>query len=172
MKKLKQMPVPVAALIMVALMLVGLAFGNHNALKRAMAAPDAIFEEVSALASERANEAANLVVVAGRYDVEQRGIDDLQGAIDAVKDAGTPKKVAAANQTITSKAQTLYEQVEPLADDYDRRLATGVMDNLTSKDQMLTRKGNEYNTAIQSVLQLEKKLPMRWVIGGAPEVYQ
>lgn len=178
MKALKRMPIAVAVVIMVVLMLAGIAFGNHNALSQAKAAPEAILTEVSAMAAKRATSAKNLLVVAKRNDVGQQHISTLEDAVAGLEDATnsrvTPKasKIADANQSLTFAATTLNNDLQAVASDQDKRLATGVIDDLTGSDKILSRQASLYNESLESVRSLYSKLPMRFIIGSVPEVYQ
>lgn len=173
MKTLKQIPVPVAVIVMVLLIVIGVAFGNHNALSDAKKGPEAILTEVSGLASERASTAKNLLVVANRNDeVDARNRTALEDAIGALQDATRADRIATANRGLNFAAEAVNDQLQQVADAQDRRLATGVMDELTSQDKILTRRANVYNESLDAVRSLYKTLPMRWLIGGMPEVYQ
>ncbi|MDL2319114.1 hypothetical protein LJC74_08615 [Eubacteriales bacterium OttesenSCG-928-A19] len=172
MKTLKQMPVPLAVVIMVVLIVIGIAFGNHNALSSASKEPEAIMTEVSAMASQRASTAKNLLVVANRNDVDTKNRTALEDAIAALEDAKRADKVSSANKSLTFAANAVNEQIQETADAQDKRLATGVMDELTSQDKLISRRAASYNESLDSVRSLYRTLPMRWVIGGMPEVYQ
>lgn len=172
MKTLKQMPIPVAALIMVLLIMVGLALGNEKALSAAKEGPEAILAEVSAMASQRASQAKNLLVVANRNDVEAQNTNALNDAIGELEDAQRANKIASANRQLTFTSEAVNESIQRTASEQDRRLATGVMDEMGSLDKLITRRANVYNESLDDVMKLYNSLPMRWVIGGRPEVYQ
>lgn len=175
MKTLQQIPVPVAVLIMVVLILIGVAFGNHNTLSDAKAAPEVILTEVSAAASERASKAKNLLVVAKRNDVSDQSVTALQDAIAALEDAtraGRVGRMASANDQLTFAAGHVNTELQASAGEQDRRLATGVMDELGSAEKILSRQAALYNEGVGEVRKLYNRLPMRWLIGGMPEVFQ
>lgn len=172
MKKLKQIPVPVAIIIMVVCIIVGVAFGNHNAFSDAKAAPEAILTEVSAMASDRANKASNLLVVANRNDVDQKNITALEDAIGDLKNATRANKIAEANQSVTFAANTVNEQIQQAAGAEDRKWATGAMDEISSLNKQIVRRASAYNESVSDLRSLYNKLPLRWFVGGMPEVYQ
>lgn len=172
MKTLKQMPVPVAIGIMVLCIVAGLAFGNHNALSDAKAAPEAILTEVSAMASQRASTAKNLLVVANRNAVDTKNVAALQQAIEDLEDARRADKIASANRGLTFATDAIVTELQQVADSQDKKLTTGVDDDLKSLDKQIARRGTAYNDSLQEVQRLYKTLPMRWIIGGLPEVYQ
>lgn len=172
MKTLKQMPIPVAILIMVLCIVIGVAFGNHNALSRAMAEPEEILTEVSALASQRGTRGKNLVVVAKRNDVDSKNIKALEDAISQLAGARKANKIASANESLTFAATVVNEQIQLSADESDRRLATGVMDDLSSDNNILTRRARVYNDSLEDAAKVYRKLPFGWLVGGMPEVYQ
>lgn len=172
MKTLKQIPVPVAIAIMVLCIVVGIAFGNNNALSKAKAEPEAILTEVSATASQRASTAKNLLVVAGRNDIDAKNRTALEDAIGSLEDAKKPGKIATANSSLTFAAGVVHEELQQKANDSDKKLSTGVMDDLSSQEKILTRQANRYNESLDSVRKLYNTLPMRWLIGGMPEVYR
>lgn len=172
MKKLGQIPVPAAVAIMVLCILLGITFGNHNALEAAKAEPEAILQEVSALAAKRAGTAKNLLVVAGRNTVDAQNTKALSDAIAALEDARRADRIAEASRSVDFAAQAVNEQLQQTAGDQDKRLATGVMDDLYSTGAMMNRQGTIYNEALADVRSVYNKLPMRWLIGGMPEVYQ
>ena len=172
MKRLKQIPVPLAVVIMVVCIVVGIAFGNHNALSEAKAAPEAILAEVSALASQRANSAKNLLVVANRNNVDQALRTQLEDTIGSLEDATKAGKIASANEGLTFATNAVNEQIQANANDQDKRLATGVMDDLSSNDKLLTRRANVYNESLEAVSKVYRTLPFGWLVGGMPEVHQ
>lgn len=172
MKRLQRIPIPVAIIIMVFLIVAGVAFGNHNALTRAAAEPEAILAEVSATASQRASKAKNLLVVANRNEVEAKNRTALEDAIAGLEDARRAGQLASANQSLTFAASAINEQLQLVADTQDKKLATGVMDDLGSLDKQLIRQANNYNDLVEDVRSLYKRLPLGWVLGGMPEVYQ
>lgn len=172
MKKLQQIPVPVAILIMVLCIAIGLAAGNHKALGNAKAEPEAILTEVSAMAAQRASTAKNLLVVANRNDVEAKNRSALETSIENLEDAKRADRIADANKSLTFSASAINEDLQAIASDQDKRLATGVMDELDSQNKLITRRANQYNESLESVRKLYNTLPMRFIIGGMPEVYQ
>lgn len=171
MKTLKQIPVPVAIVIMVVCIVAGIAFGNHNALSDAKAAPEAVLLEVSATASQRANTAKNLLVVANRNTVDAKNRTALETAIASLEDARKPTQIASANKGLTFAAGAVHDELQQVANDSDKRLSTGVMDDLTSLDSIMARQGNRYNDYVNDIRSLYNALPMKWLIGGMPEVY-
>lgn len=171
MKTLQQIPIPVAVGIMILLILVGVALGNNNALSDAKEAPEAKFEEVSAMATKRAVQAQNLVTVAKRSDVEEKSMSALEDTIEGVKSAKNASRLFTANQELTAVAATVNDRLQEVADAHDRKLATGVIDEMTSLDKQLARVASSYNVAVEEVRKVYNTLPMRWIIGGMPEVY-
>lgn len=172
MKRLKQMPIPIAVLIMVLLVVAGITFGNHNALASVKKEPESILESVSALASDRAKQAKNLLVVAKRNEVEARHITALEDAIGELEDAKKANQIASANQSLTFTATAVNDALQEAADQQDKKLATGVMDELESRNKLITREANKYNDSLDAVRTLYYSLPMRWLIGGMPEAYR
>lgn len=172
MKKLQQIPVPIAIGIMVLCIVAGIAFGNHNAFSDAKAAPEAILAEVSAMASERANKASNLLVIANRNALDQKNVTALEDAIGDLKNATKANKIAAANQSLTFAATTVNEQLQQVANAEDQKWATGAMDEIGSVNKQLLRRASAYNEQVDDLRSLYNSLPMKWFIGGMPEVYQ
>lgn len=172
MKKIKQMSTPVAVLVMVACIVMGVAFGNHNAFSEAKATPEAILAEVAALASERANKASNLLTIANRNDVEAKDKTALKDAIGDLKNATRAGKIAEANQALTFAASTVSERLQQVAGAEDKKWTTGAMDEIESLNKQLTRRASAYNESVTDLRSVYSKLPMRWIIGGMPEVYQ
>lgn len=172
MKTLKQIPVPVAIIIMVVCILVGTAFGNNNALSDAKKEPELVLAEVSALASERAGKAKNMQVLAERSGISDADINALKAAVDGLQNATRADKIAEANRTLTTAAENVNAQLQLTASDADKRLSTGVMDDLSSLEHMISRSAATYNDSVAKVESLYKELPMRWVIGGLPEEYK
>lgn len=172
MKTLKQIPVPVAVLVMVICILAGIAFGNHNALANAKEAPEVILKEVSSLAAQRVGSAKNLIALAGRNDVSDTDKQALQSATDALEDARKASRIAEANSSLTFASNAVIDQLKAVASEADRKLTVGVEDELLSQNQRLTRVANTYNESVEEVRRVYNTLPMRWLIGGMPEVYK
>lgn len=172
MKTLKQIPVPVAVVIMVLCIVLGVVFGNNNALSRASKEPEAILAEVSVTASQRATSAKNLLVVAKRNTVDAKAINALEDAIAGLESAKKANKISSANTTLTFTAEAVNEQIQASATDQDKRLATGVLDDMASYERILSRQANSYNEALGDVRSVYKTLPFGWLVGGMPEVYQ
>lgn len=172
MKTLKQMPVPVAILVMVLCIVIGIAFGNHNALSQAKVEPEQKLAELTALASQRATHAKNLLVVAKRNDVGDKDIKALEDAIADLQNAKRADRIASANQSLTFAAGIVDEQIQLTASEQDRRLSTGVIDDLSSDGNILARAARGYNDSVEEVRKVYKKLPFGWLVGGMPEVYQ
>lgn len=171
MKTLKRMPVPLAILIMVLCIVVGVAFGNHNALRNAKAEPEAILSEVTELASQRAGKGSNLLVVAERNTVDDTSKTALKTAANELKNAKNAGDIAAANGQLTAAANAVNEQIQATAGAEDKRLATAAMDDMESMNMILTRRAGAYNEQVEEVRKVYRKLPFGWLVGGIPEVY-
>lgn len=172
MKTLQRIPVPIAVLIMVLCILVGIAFGNHHALSDAIKAPEAIMTEVAEMAAQRVGIAKNLLVLASRNEVDAQASAALEAAVASLESASAPTQIADANRSVTAAADAVNVQIQAAASDQDKKLSTGVMDNLGSLAAQLARRANAYNESLEDVRKLYNTLPMRFVIGGLPEVYQ
>ena len=123
------------------------------------------------MASQRAGEAKNLLVVASRNDVEAKNKTALEKAIEDLEDAKKANRISSANSALSFAAGAVNDDIQDVAAVRDKRLATGVMDELWSQDRLITRRANQYNESLESVRKLYNTLPMRFVIGGMPEVY-
>lgn len=172
MKKLKQMPVPVAVLIMVLCIVAGVAFGNGNALRDAGKVPTQLLAEVSALASTSANEALNLVPVAKRSNVPAAQISELEGAASAVKSAKGARDMATAQARLDAAVAAVEEQIRLTATGDDAKYATGAKDNYENAKRILGRQVAAYNASALEAEKLHATLPFGWLVGRAPEVYQ
>lgn len=172
MKTLQRIPVPIAFLIMVLCIMVGIAFGNHHALSDAVKAPGALMAEVSAMAAQRASIAKNLLVVAGRNAVDAQTSAALEAAIAGLESAEKPTQTAEANRSVTVAAEAVNDQIQAAASAQDKKLSTGVMDDLISLGNQLARQAKAYNESLEEARKVYNTLPMRFLIGSLPEVYQ
>lgn len=172
LKKIKQMPAFIAIIIMVVCMLAGITFGNKNALDSAAANAETAFHEVVGLSVQRAQKAGNLLVLCNRNIAGTTEAEALAGAIEAVEDAVRPSQVAEANRRLTFAANAASPLVKEAASAQDQKLLTGVLDDMGSLEKQLTRKASVYNETLVTTQDVYNKLPMRFLIGGMPEVYR
>lgn len=172
LSKIQELPVRVAAVIMVLCVLAGVALGNAGALRGAVdaAAGDrALIEELSA---ERASKASNLLVVARRVAPDSPALASLSTAIDAQKKAKTIGSMAAANREIGEAVANVNDALQARAEGQDKRLLTAANDDFTSLDKRLNRAVSTYNQSAGEAQRIYQSLPTKFFLGGAPEVYQ
>ncbi len=174
LKKIKETPMPVAIAIMALCLIVGITAGNKNALNRAIADNKVELTSIAKLADERATEAGNLLVVCRRAIKDDPSITALEEAIGAQKAAKRAGQIAQADQRLTFAAQEASEKVkaDEGVSESDKKAATRAMDELTSKEKILTREAAAYNGGVAEVARVYNTLPTRWMFGGAPEAYR
>lgn len=174
MQKIRRMPVPVAVLVMALLVLAGVALGNNNALGAAQGETDTVFAEMMDMSKERAQKASNLLVLMNRNLSDHATTAALDDAIETLKNAKKPAQVAEANEALTfaAEAANTVLQAEEAVGWSDKKLATGVIDDITSTDKQIARKATVYNNAIAEVQAVYSQLPMAWLLGGLPEAYK
>jgi len=172
LRKIKGLPVPVAVIIMVICVLVGVALGNANALRAASKGTLEAQAAVRQYSDARAVQAGNMLVLARRIAADSPVTASLEQAIEAHRRAGPIAGVAAANAQLTDAVRDARGVLEPLAVETDRRLLTGVVDDFDSGTHLLSRKIGEYNESVQKVRQTLAALPFQFLLQGAvPEVY-
>ncbi len=172
LNKMKQTPVPVAVLVMVLCILVGVTFGNKNALDRAVKNSGATLTEIAELTQQRAAKASNLLVICQRSIPGNAGIEALENAIHTLKNATHAGQIAEADRRLTFAAESVRGPIENAATEQDRKLMVGVMDELNSAEKILTRVAGTYNEKVTEVREVYDSLPTKWLLGGVPEVYQ
>ena len=172
LKKLKELPMPVAAAFLVVCILAGVTLGNRNALVSAAQRPKAEYEALASLALERGR-ASNLLVIASRNAPDAPYTKKLAETIESVKNAKSVREVAEADQALTFAATAVEEALSPAVTPQDKKLMTGVMDDLASAEHQLARVAGRYNEAVLEVKTVHGKLPAKWLLHGAlPEAYQ
>lgn len=167
MKKIKQLPVPVAVLIMIVCILAGLTFGNNNALSRAMADSSDAFGSVQSMGQEWANKASNISTLCTNAGVDDGIVKSLNNAIDAVKKADSPKRFTQAREDLLSsldKARTALDEHSSEVQYLQR-----AEDDLLSSQLQLDRVIKTYNAEQQTVVDVYNKLPTKWLL-KKPEV--
>lgn len=173
LKKLKELPIPVAAAFLVVCILAGVTLGNRNALVSAAQRPKAEYEALASLALERGQKASNLLVIASRNAPDAPYTKKLAETIESVKNAKSVREVAEANRALTFAATAVEEALSPAVTPQDKKLMTGVMDDLASAEHQLARVAGRYNEAVLEVKTVHGKLPAKWLLRGAlPEAYQ
>lgn len=171
LKKLKQIPVPIAAAIMIICIAAGIALGNNNALKDAKAGAETSMAQVTELSLERAQKASNLLVLCERYAPDNVATVAIKNAVEAQKNAKTPSQIAEANRNLTDAAYAANEMLRAFVKDTDAKLLTGIMDDLGSYQKQLTRAANTYNADAAEAYAVYQKLPSRFLLGSYLEEY-
>ncbi len=173
LKQIKRVPVPVAILIMVLCMLLGIAGGNKKALNQAMKKYGVDMSAIAQEANDRATHATNLLTVCKRnLAAGDPAVQALEEAIAAQKGAKGPAQLAQANRDLTFAAQTVSNLTLEKASEQDKRLATGVMDEMISAQKILAREAVAYNNGVAAVRDIYDGLPTQFLLGKPPEVFQ
>jgi hypothetical protein len=173
LRNIKQIPVWIAVLVMIACIPVGVALGNHRALSRVEAGVTECFEEVSGLAYQRVDIIEHrLLVLCKRNIPADPTTGMLEQAIEASRRANSPHGMAQADLSLASAAESVLEPLYAVASSQDGKLATGVMDDFASVGKILSRTANTYNNSLQTVWDVYDRLPMKWLLGNIPEAYK
>lgn len=173
LKQIKRVPVPAAILIMILCLLLGVASGNKKALDQAVKRYGVDMSAIMQEANNRATQATNLLTVCRRnLDAGDPAILALEEAIAAQKGAKAPAQLAQANRDLTFAAQTASNLTMEKASEQDKRLTTGVMDEMISAQKILSREAVAYNNGVASVRDVYDGLPTQFLLGKPPEVFQ
>lgn len=173
LKKIGRIPIPLAAGIMVVLILLGITAGNKKALDQAVAAHMVAIDEIAEMTAQRVQKANNLLTIAKRYGDSAESAERLSEAISDGKYAKKAERLAQVNRDISFAASAVNDVIQAQGSEADKRLATGEMDELLSAETMIRRAAAAYNAGVTEVTKVYDKLPTKALLGGAlPEGYQ
>lgn len=173
LKKIRQIPMGLAIVVMIVCVSGGVALGNRNALSRAVEQTKASLSDAAGLAYQRVDMAEHrLLVLCARNIPDHAATKALESAIEVSRRAKTPGEIARADKALSSAAESVLEPLGAVASAKDKELTTGVMDDMISAGKILLRSADAYNKALEDVRKVYNALPARLFLGGMPEAFK
>lgn len=175
-KKIKNLSAVWAAVFMVLMFVFAVALGNNNAVKDARALCEESFQGVAVLMEDRRGEAANLLVLAERYKAPSA--EELSGIIEELKEISekTPGEIAAENEALNEAAKAVETEIREILqvkdEKGDLKNLQAVMDDLQSEQNILNRLAQAYNETARQAQEIYQKLPLKFLLGAAPGVFE
>jgi hypothetical protein len=169
LKKIKEMPIPVAVGILLLCALIGLYLGNGMALSKAMKPVDTAMEDVLRCTADRAGKAKNLQTLLKRHLPDAPENAALAVAIEGLEKADAPQAIARADAALTTAAEAARTALTGVADAANLQAA---MDGLLGAGDQLLRATRTYNEAALAAQEAYDQLPLSFLLGGRPEVYE
>ena len=152
-----------AVLIMAVCILLGLVFGNRNALNRAVANAEKGFSVVEERMKDRIGKAKTLLNKANEYIPDDQATKALVQAVAQAEKAKGQKAIASADQKIANAVENVYNALPATMDAADRRYAVAAWDELVSVDKQINRVKKNYNEGFQEAIEVYRMLPARWL---------
>jgi len=173
LKKMKQIPVWVAIVVMAVCVVAGVALGNRNALERARADIDASLADALGLAYQRVDMAEHrLLLLCKRNIPDHAATKALEQAVEVSRRAKSPRGIAQADKALSAAAEAVLEPLGEAASAMDKNLMTGVMDEMISAEKIMKRSADAYNNGLEDVRRVYNSLPLRQLLGGMPEAFK
>lgn len=169
MKKLSNISSGAAIAFMVLCVFLGIFLGNRNALQKAVDTATLGFSEVKVFTDKRIGQASNLLTLATKYIPNDEGTKKLSSAIENAKKVTQPKLVMQADAVIATTTSKTYETLKPSLNDFDARLAIGVMDELSSVGKQIARYKKVYDEGFIDAQNIYNQLPTRWLLQNPEE---
>lgn len=171
-KKIKQTPVPIAALIMALCMLAGVALGNQNALNGAANGANDMLPGIKQIASSKTTYAEHILRLCQRNLPDAPETAELRDAIASLSVARTASAIAKADSELSIALTAIDAPLRAAGGQLVSTQLTGELDKYDEAARNLFLKSVEYNKKVAEAQTVYDRLPMKLFLRGMPEVYQ
>ena len=163
-EKLNKLPQAAGIAILVVCIFGGVALGNSNALRSATREANKSLPAVEQILSERTGKASNLVTLCERYIPQSDATAQLTDARNAVSAARSAEEMYDANLRLSGAAEAAHIALNQVdMTETDKKLLTGVLDELLSSQLQLERESGNYNEKIDEAVSVYHKLPTQFL---------
>jgi hypothetical protein len=169
LKKIKAMPIPVAVGILLLCVVIALFLGNRSALREAMEPVNSAMEDILRCTNDRAGKAKNLQTLLKRHLPDAPENAALTVAIEGLEKADSAQAIARADAALTGAANAARTALTGVADAANLQAA---MDGLLGAGDQLLRATRAYNEAAGQAQAAYDQLPLSFLLGERPEVYE
>ncbi|MDR0898143.1 MAG: hypothetical protein LBN04_09850 [Oscillospiraceae bacterium] len=169
LKKIKGMPIPVAVGILLLCAVLAVFLGNRSVLREAMEPVNSAMNDITRCTTDRAGKAKNMQTLLKRHLPDAPENAALAVAIEGLEKADTVQAIARADAALTTAGEAARRALTGVADAANLQAA---MDGLLGAGYQLLNATRVYNLAASAAQAVYDQLPLSFLLGGRPEVYE